>query len=111
MSNMQNKKTKTQSSWQSAEIAQIEKFLKANTAVREFHIKTRGKKMLLIEYSDGHAFTTDLRISRESEHSFFVERFCYRGSIDDWIPLGCVNLAGTNAYIRHLGHLSFYDLG
>jgi hypothetical protein len=43
---------------------------------------------------------------------FVVERWCFRGAIDDWIPLdGPAKLADlVKTYGRHLGKESFYDL-
>ncbi len=46
------------------------------------------------------------------QRTFFAERFCYRGSIDDWIPLdGPSPLEPlANKLAPHLGKDSFYDL-
>lgn len=43
---------------------------------------------------------------------FVVERWCFRGSVDDWIPLAdSPNLKElVKKYTRHLGKESFYDL-
>ncbi len=43
---------------------------------------------------------------------FAVERWCFRGSIDDWIYLeGPARLAGlVKKYAKHLGKESFFDL-
>lgn len=43
---------------------------------------------------------------------FVVERWCFRGSVDDWIPLAdSLNLKElVRKYTRHLGKESFYDL-
>ncbi len=43
---------------------------------------------------------------------FEVERWCFRGSIDDWIMLdSSTNLqALVKKYARHLGQESFYEL-
>ncbi|MEI8244002.1 MAG: hypothetical protein WCI17_12090, partial [bacterium] len=40
---------------------------------------------------------------------FGTERFCFRGSIDDWIPLGKIGTLASLAsqFIRHLGQESF----
>lgn len=101
----------TKTYWQPAEIEQVEQFLRANNAVLEFSLKVRGKVLLLEHLAeDSIGFSTDLRITREADGIFLVERYCYRGSIDDWIPLGGVTLQNTNNYIQHLGHLSFFDL-
>ncbi len=43
--------------------------------------------------------------------AFSVERWCFRGAIDDWIPLAYGDLRTLVAkYCPHLGKESFYDL-
>ena len=43
---------------------------------------------------------------------FSLERYCFKGSIDDWIylagPEELANLA--KEYLKHLGQKSFYEL-
>ncbi len=48
----------------------------------------------------------------EETREFAVERWCFRGSIDDWILLdSSTNLKSlVQKYARHLGQESFYDL-
>lgn len=43
---------------------------------------------------------------------FQTQRFCFRGSIDDWIYIGGVaSLASlADQYVKHLGQDSFYEL-
>jgi hypothetical protein len=45
---------------------------------------------------------------------FRAERYCFRGSIDDWVPIGAAVGAKLPAlldkFIRHLGKESFYEL-
>jgi hypothetical protein len=43
---------------------------------------------------------------------FTVERWCFRGSIDDWIPLDSSNDLKklVQTYGAHLGKDSFFDL-
>jgi hypothetical protein len=43
---------------------------------------------------------------------FQVQRWCYLGSIDDWIPLGSSKTlaALVKKYCKHLGKESFFDL-
>ena len=42
---------------------------------------------------------------------FAVERWCFRGSIDDWFPLSYGELKTLVArYGRHLGKESFFEL-
>ncbi len=48
----------------------------------------------------------------DDERSFRLQRYCYRGSIDDWINIGggddMKELSKT--YIVHLGKMSYYEL-
>ncbi len=47
----------------------------------------------------------------KNERLFEIERYCFRGSVDDWIPLDGGNLeALIEEYCRHLGEDSFYNL-
>ncbi len=43
---------------------------------------------------------------------FGPERFCFRGSVDDWIPIGgpATLAAHLRQYVKHLGQESFYEL-
>ena len=43
---------------------------------------------------------------------FSVERWCFRGSIDNWIPLddGGALRAVAEEYVPHLGQASFFEL-
>jgi hypothetical protein len=43
---------------------------------------------------------------------FVAERFCFRGSVDDWIPIAGPNTlaAHVRKFVKHLGQESFYDL-
>ncbi|MEO8497236.1 MAG: hypothetical protein ABI614_19360 [Planctomycetota bacterium] len=59
-------------------------------------------------------FAADLRFSLvdADARSYFAERFCYRGSVDDWIPVGGPAPLETlvRRFVPHLGQESFYDL-
>ena len=48
----------------------------------------------------------------KAKRRFAPERYCFRGSVDDWISIGSPDtiekLAQT--YFKHLGHDSFYEL-
>lgn len=51
-------------------------------------------------------------IKKEAGDGFVIQRYCYKGSIDDWITVGSSKdlkkLAET--YIPHLGKESFFEL-
>jgi hypothetical protein len=43
---------------------------------------------------------------------FAPERYCFRGSVDDWISIGPLDTIGNLAsnYLKHLGQDSLYEL-
>lgn len=51
-------------------------------------------------------------LSDPENRLFAPERFCFRGSVDDWISIGPpATLAQlANRYLKHLGRESFYEL-
>jgi hypothetical protein len=52
-------------------------------------------------------------ILADAEHRRFApERYCFRGSVDDWISIGPPDTLEKLAalYLKHLGQDSFYDL-
>ena len=46
------------------------------------------------------------------ERLFETRRFCFLGSIDDWMTIGDQDALPTlvKTYVQHLGEDSFYDL-
>ena len=48
----------------------------------------------------------------EDKRAFHVERWCFRGAVDDWVFLdGPATLAQlVDKYVKHLGQPSFFDL-
>jgi len=64
--------------------------------------------------SESLTFTPMLRfiLTDEGDREFVVQRYCFRGSIDDWIeidgPDSLENL--VKRFVQHLGQQSFYDL-
>jgi uncharacterized circularly permuted ATP-grasp superfamily protein len=60
-----------------------------------------------LNYSPMMQFT----LVNQETRGFSVERWCFRGAIDDWIPLAYGDLRTLVAkYGPHLGKESFYDL-
>lgn len=51
-------------------------------------------------------------LADKQERTFVTERFCFRGSVDDWIYIdGPADLPGqVKKYIKHLGRESMYEL-
>ena len=121
------------------EMAILEKELKAHAKPTKYRIDVKGKVITVFwtnqsgpdmgdfssffgmarveEFCDRHAyFTPILRFTfvDPQERLFVAERFCFRGSIDDWMHLldGGPDSLETLAtrYVRHLGKESFYEL-
>ena len=48
----------------------------------------------------------------QEKRLFAVKRYCFRGSVDDWIPISAVDSLKkqVRAYVKHLGQDSFYEL-
>ena len=58
-------------------------------------------------YSQMMRFTLEDQESRE----FLLERWCFRGSVDDWIELDCDDLLTlVKKYVKHLNQESFFNL-
>ena len=51
-------------------------------------------------------------LEEEAERKFRVERYCFLGSIDDWMDLGDSDQLEplVKKYVKHLGRESFYQL-
>ncbi len=48
----------------------------------------------------------------ELQRQFIVQRYCFRGSIDDWIQIGEADELSklVKQYVKHLGQDSYYEL-
>jgi hypothetical protein len=69
----------------------------------------------LEEYAARHAHYVPVMrfvLHDEAERVFRPERYCFRGSVEDWIPIGephqLKQLAAT--FLKHLGKDTIYDL-
>jgi shikimate kinase len=74
-------------------------------------------RLLMQEWADQHAhFTAVLRfiLRDDKKRLFTAERYCFLGSIEDWMPLlggGPAPLKDiVDKYVPHLGQESFFDL-
>jgi hypothetical protein len=77
-----------------------------------FHylIDVKGKSIVVHE---GHMPVLRFSLVDEHTRTFFTERWCFLGSIDDWVPLmgGTGELkALVQKYCPHLGRESFFEL-
>jgi hypothetical protein len=47
----------------------------------------------------------------EQRRLFTAQRYCFRGSIDDWIDIGYGSLTTlVKQYVKHLGKESYFEL-
>lgn len=123
------------------EIKTIERELKKNESLADYKLDIDGDKIRIYvveqaefdslsgifeKYSHGLAkmeqltgslkhFNEKMRISvveGKNYRGFQVERFCYRGSVDDWIQVGSGEILEPLAktYLVHLGKESYFDL-
>lgn len=60
------------------------------------------------------SYSADLRfiLVDPEKRLFQTERYCYLGSIDDWIEIGAMDKLErlVKKYVKHIGQESFYDL-
>lgn len=51
-------------------------------------------------------------LADRTSRTFVAERFCFRGSVDDWIPIGgpAALSAHVRRFVKHLSQDSFYEL-
>jgi hypothetical protein len=51
-------------------------------------------------------------LADKKSRAFVAERFCFRGSVDDWIPIGGPDTLASHVrrFVKHLGRESFYEL-
>lgn len=75
--------------------------------------KLRAKAMIeAMNKRSQHSPMLRFKLEDIDNRLFSVERWCFRGAIDDWIFIdGPAPLANhIKKYVRHLGQESFYDL-
>ncbi len=122
------------------EIATVEKGMKELSKLQNFKIDVKKdtvyvytadqEKKELVEIFSSFSFATNENIVRsvnnclsyssmlrfvlfdEDKRIFTAERFCFLGSIDDWIDIGLPNTLQNlvKKYVKHLGRDSFYEL-
>jgi hypothetical protein len=100
------------------EIILVEKLLKKYCKL--YPVKVDIKKNVISIWTPnglfGSNFSSNLRFSLfdKNKRSYVAERFCYLGSIDDWIELYSVEGSTLEelmiATVPHLGEESFYEL-
>lgn len=115
------------------EISLIENSVKKYSDIKYFRVYVKGEKITIYIAQDSTdslkefigpfydekkfrkylTFSPMLRfiLVDKTERIFEVERYCFRGGIDDWILLDGGNLKEkVKQYCKHLGKDSFYEL-
>ena len=96
-----------------AEIAVVKAAVRQHAKGLNYTVDVKGNQIVVYEGQGGH-FHQMLRFTLQDEATrwFSVDRWCFRGSIDDWFPL----LGGgklpqiVEKFCRHLGEESFFEL-
>jgi hypothetical protein len=74
----------------------------------------RGASAVEPELSEFLTYSAELRfvLVDEQERAFKVQRYCYFGSVDDWIDIGGPGDLASLAerYVKHLGQGSLFEL-
>ncbi len=98
--------------------------VKKNAIVVHHAGETDGIDRMLASFGRGRMSDADKRrfasymamlrftLINKKARVFVVERFCFRGSVDDWIPLAGPGTLGAHVrrFVKHLGRESFYEL-
>ena len=74
---------------------------------------TRGKNISdLIDECVSYSPRMRFILVDDQRRQFVVERYCFFGSIDDWISIGEADELSrlVKQYVKHLGQDSYYDL-
>lgn len=118
-----------------AEVAAVREAVAAHDHLSRYRVDSRKKDIIVYEpigpgpeqlaealgvraealkgLGDDAQYTPVLRflLVDEERRWFGVERMCYRGSVDGWLPLGAGKIEKlAKRYVVHLGKESFYEL-
>ncbi len=116
------------------ELHLIKNALEENETISDYKLDIKGKEVLIYisELPDTEFFNriegllrsnigmiknyeARMKIIKVGEESdrYAIQRYCYRGSIDDWITIGVSPRLNklVEKYIYHLGKESYYELG
>lgn len=99
-----------------AEKAIVEEQLKDVDSARSYRIDVKGKTITIFEsiHERTKFYTPMMRFTLEDEgdRTFVAERYCFRGSVDDWIYIGGSGPLAlvTSKFIPHLGKESLFEL-
>jgi len=94
------------------EVATVQIGLRKFAPSQNCIVGTKGEHIEVFQGQGGH-YHKMLRftLTDETTRQFSVDRWCFRGSIDDWFFLDCGELRKlVEKYCRHLGKESFFEL-
>ena len=94
------------------EVAAVQIGLRKFAPSQNCIVGTKGEHIEVFQAEGGH-YHKMLRftLTDETTRQFSVDRWCFRGSIDDWFFLDCGELRKlVEKYCRHLGKESFFEL-
>ena len=80
------------------------------SSISPFHNQSRVENIIKSETT--YAPIMKFILVDEKKRTFVVNRYCFRGSIDDWINIGGpMHLKeASEVFVMHLGKESFFDL-
>ena len=90
-----------------------------NQSVEEFSQLLKGLNPFIGEAKVREYFTRSVQyapmlqfiLDDEKRRTFTAQRYCFRGSVDDWIDIGYGPLTTlVKQYVKHLGKESYFDL-
>jgi len=123
-----------------AEVALVEEDLKLASKTRPCRLEVKKNAIIIYEANQDYSILAELRVISsgpraidpekflarilsytpmmkfvlvdEEQRIFIAQRYCFRGSIDDWIEIGKPDLLPklVKQYVKHLGRDSFYEL-
>ncbi len=94
------------------EVAAVQIGLRKFAPTQNCIVGTKREHIEVFQAEGGH-YNKMLRftLTDEKTRQFSVDRWCFRGSIDDWFPLDCGELRKlVEKYCRHIGKESFFEL-
>lgn len=97
-----------------AEVAAVEQAIRRHPKSYNYRMNVRPDQIEVYERVGGSEFTPVLRfiLLKGQERAFYVQRWCYLGSIDDWIdvgPMGSVEQLARK-WIHRLGTDAFFEV-
>ncbi len=85
-----------------------------NSIFQDFPMSTEEKSDLMTSFGRNAHYTPVMKFELidENKRLFAAQRYCYRGSIEDWIHIG---ISGelpllVRRYVKHIDKESFFDL-